>query len=222
MADSNTVVTRESYFSRIGNSIKGIGAGFVLFIVAFPLLFWNEGRAVRRAKTIEKGKGAVISVKADQIDPANEGKLIHFSGKAVTGDTLQDPIFQVSANAIGLVREVKMFQWREHSTTSTKKNLGGSEEKVTTYTYDKAWGETQNDSSQFHDQNGHANPEMPYKRETLTAQNVTVGAFTLPATLISSISGTLAMPEDSFMFEIGQWQTPVPVFASSSSSSVLK
>ena len=37
-----------------------------------------------------------------------------------------------------------------------------------------------------------------------------------------SISGIRAMPEDSFMFEMGQWQTPVPVCARSSSSSVLK
>ena len=38
----------------------------------------------------------------------------------------------------------------------------------------------------------------------------------------SSISGTRATPEESFMLEIGQWATPVPVRESSRSSSSLK
>ena len=39
MADSNTVVTTQSYFSRIGGSIKGIGIGIILFIVGFRRRF---------------------------------------------------------------------------------------------------------------------------------------------------------------------------------------
>lgn len=39
-----TEVQTESYFSRLGNSFKGIGGGLLLFLIAFPLLFWNEGR----------------------------------------------------------------------------------------------------------------------------------------------------------------------------------
>jgi hypothetical protein len=39
--------SRESWFGRIGGAIKGVLVGLTLFLVAFPILFWNEGRAVR-------------------------------------------------------------------------------------------------------------------------------------------------------------------------------
>ncbi|WP_339136467.1 MAG: hypothetical protein WGN25_01115 [Candidatus Electrothrix sp. GW3-4] len=55
--DSYTEVTNQSWFSRIGGAIKGIIFGFILFIIAFPLLFWNEGRAVKTYKTLKEGGG---------------------------------------------------------------------------------------------------------------------------------------------------------------------
>ena len=44
MADSFTVTSSESWFGRIIGSIKSVLVGLVLFVAAFPLLFWNEGR----------------------------------------------------------------------------------------------------------------------------------------------------------------------------------
>ena len=42
-----TEVSVESWGSRLGGAFKGILVGIILFILAFPLLFWNEGRAER-------------------------------------------------------------------------------------------------------------------------------------------------------------------------------
>ena len=61
--DSFTEVTHQSWGSRLGGAFKGIVFGIILFIVSFPLLFWNEGRAVKRHKTLEEGGGAVWMVK---------------------------------------------------------------------------------------------------------------------------------------------------------------
>lgn len=44
--DVVTEVTKQSWFSRIGGSFKGVAFGALLVIAAIPLLFWNEGRAV--------------------------------------------------------------------------------------------------------------------------------------------------------------------------------
>ena len=187
MADSNTVVTTQSYFSRIGSSIKGIGIGAILFIVAFPLLFWNEGRAVKTAKALKEGAKTVISVESDKIDSANQDKLIHFTGKTATPDMLMDPIFQISYNGIALRRKVEMFQWVENASSETKKKVGGSEETKTTYTYAQEWCENVIDSSNFYNKEGHINPPMNYKEEKYIAKHVTVGAFTLPENMISSI-----------------------------------
>jgi hypothetical protein len=60
-----TESTTQSWFSRIGNAIKGVLVGLVLFVVSFPLLFWNEGRAVQAYMGLAEGKNSVVSVPAD-------------------------------------------------------------------------------------------------------------------------------------------------------------
>ena len=47
-----------------------IVVGLLFAALSVGLLFWNEGRAVRRAKTLEEGQGAVVSVGADKVEAA--------------------------------------------------------------------------------------------------------------------------------------------------------
>lgn len=196
-SDTYTEVTETSWFSRLGSSIKGIGFGILLFLVAFPLLFWNEGRAVKTARALTEGAGAVVSVDAQTVDPANEGKLVHVTGPAATDETLTDTEFGVSANAIKLVREVEMYQWRENSQTKTEKQVGGSEREVTTYTYERVWSERVINSDSFKEASDHQNPNtMPYQQQEYVAKDVTVGAFTLPESMVSSISNFDPLPVD--------------------------
>ena len=188
--DSVTEVTSQSWFSRLGNAIKGVLIGIVLFIVAFPVLFWNEGNAVETAKSLAEGAAAVVSVEIDKVDKSNEGKLIHITGKAETDETLVDPEFGVSANAIRLARRVAMYQWVEKTEKKKKKKLGGSEETTTTYKYSTQWSSKLHDSSRFHTSAGHKNPAaMPYKEFSTAADAVSVGAFTLSPTLIGQVKG---------------------------------
>ena len=42
----------------------------------------------------------------DAVDPANDGTLVHMTGMATTAETLTDPAFDVSANALKLTRRV--------------------------------------------------------------------------------------------------------------------
>jgi hypothetical protein len=61
--DSFTETSSQGWFSRLGGAIKGILFRMVMFVVAFPLLFWNEGRAVKTAKSLAEGRGAVPTVR---------------------------------------------------------------------------------------------------------------------------------------------------------------
>ena len=70
---SVTEVSQVSWFSRLGGAFKGILFGIILFLLAIPLLFWNEGRAVKRARALTKGAAAVVSVQPDAVQPENEG-----------------------------------------------------------------------------------------------------------------------------------------------------
>lgn len=131
--DRYTEVTKESWFKRLGNAFKGILFGFLLIGISFVLLFWNEGRAVKTMKTLKEGKGIVVPIRADKVDPENNGKLVHVTGKATTEEILEDSVFNVSIRAIKLKRVVQMYQWKEVVTSKTKKKLGGETETVKTY-----------------------------------------------------------------------------------------
>jgi len=186
--ESYTEVTNESWFSRIKNAFAGILIGLLLFVAAFPLLFWNEGRAVKTYKTLKEGGGAVVSVGSEQVDPANANKLIHVAGLADTQSILTDSLFGVSTKALKLAREVEMFQWKEHSEKKTKEKLGGGTETVTTYTYQKEWSKRLNNSSNFKQAADHKNPPaMPYSEEKQIAPVVTLGAFDLSSSLVRKI-----------------------------------
>lgn len=193
--DRFTEVTRKSWFSRLGGAIKGIVIGLILFLIAFPLLFWNEGRAVKRAKSLTEGSNIVVSVPANSINPENKGELIHVTGKADTEATLTDPVFGVSANALKLKRTVEMYQWKESTETKTETKVGGGEEKVTTYSYNKTWSDRHIDSEDFSKPAGHQNPRsIPYETTTQIADEITLGAFTLSPSLASKISNFEPLP----------------------------
>src|SRR5690242_17610165 len=107
---SYTEITRLGYGRRLTGSLGGAVVGLVLFLVSFILLFWNEGRAITTARSLEEGASAVVSVAADSVNPQYEGKLVHFSGNT-SASTLKDPLLGVSAQGVHLNRYVEMFQW---------------------------------------------------------------------------------------------------------------
>src|SRR4051812_10644629 len=124
--DSVTETTTQSWFSRIGGAIAGAVFGVILFFAAFPLLMWNEGRAIHREKTLQEGGKMVVSVAASPVDQANEGKLVHVTGDLSAGGPVTDKKFGITEKAIKLRRDVEMYQWTESKKSETKKNLGGS------------------------------------------------------------------------------------------------
>ena len=185
------IVDNPSWIQRLGSSFRGVLIGLVLFVAGFPILFWNEGRAVDTAKRLKEGAGAVVDVPADKIDAANEGKLVHVSGKADTQDVLSDDVFGVSATALRLKRTVEVYQTVEHSETKRIKE-GDKTREVTTYSYSNEWCSKPVDSSQYHDAAKRAaNPPaaMPYGDVDKLAANVSLGAFKLSDAHVKRIGG---------------------------------
>ncbi|MBR1981590.1 MAG: hypothetical protein IKA23_02435 [Akkermansia sp.] len=191
-----TETTTESWGSRLGGSIKGVAIGGALFIAGIPLLFWNEGRAVKTAKALEEGASVCVQLpNADTIDATMDGKLVHVTGTAVTDDVLTDDLFPALApKAMRLTRKVEFYQWVENERKEKKKNVGGSETTVTTYTYARKWVSKPVDSSSFREA-GHDNqvfmPEATAR--TLVAENARYGAFELTKNQINRIVGDKAV-----------------------------
>ena len=184
-----TESTSVGWLSRIFESIKGVLIGFVLIGVSVVALFWGEGRAVHRAQALAEGKANVVAVDANKVDPANEGKLVYVSAPATTEKGLDDEDFGLQApTALRLVRKTEMYQWKQSTRTETHKNFGGSEERVTTYTYEKEWSASHIESSAFKE-SGHANPaKIPVAGETWNAPDAKLGAFELSGVVLDQLS----------------------------------
>ena len=198
MPDSSTSVTSESWISRLVGSIVGVLVGILMILGSFPVLFWNEGRAVRTAKSLQEGAAEVVSVAPDQVVAANEGRLVYTTGQATTSESLTDADFGVTTPAIRLVRKAEMYQWKEDRQSETRKKLGGGTETVTTYTYKNEWSPTVITSTGFHEAQGHQNPDsLPIPGASWTAKAVTLGAFTLSAAQVAKLDQTEAVRADA-------------------------
>lgn len=184
----------QGWFSRIMESIKGVLFGLVLVVAAFPLLFVNEGCAVKIAKGLSEGRGQVVLGQSGAVNPGLEGKLVHMSGVASSKNGVTDAVLGVSApGAIRLERLVEMYQWIEKTESKTQKKLGGGEETVKTTTYVKEWNSSEESSANFKqgEKNGEklVNPPMPMKGGSVVANDVALGAHTLTEGLVSQLTG---------------------------------
>ena len=194
MAYTETRTT--SWFDRLKNSVAGVLTGIALIAFATWLLWWNEGDTFKTAGAI--GEAELVTQDVPDISALNsdlEGKVIHATGFATTDEILRDPIFGIQAKAIKLERSVEFYQWHENSRTEKRKKLGGGEEEITTYTYDKGWVSSPINSSNFHDPDYRdlnftlANVDDT----TIVAKNVQFGAYKLPDFLKNQIGGATAI-----------------------------
>jgi len=182
--DQVTVEQSSSWLGRLGRSFAGIVFGILLVIVACVLLFWNEGRAVKTARSLSEGAGIVKTVAADKPDPANDGKLVHVTGALTASGPVFDAEFGMKSEGVRLVRNVEMYQWTEESESETSKRLGGGETTRTTYKYKREWADHAVDSGRFHERNGHANPHMIWSKRNQAAPDIKLGAFAVPPDMI--------------------------------------
>lgn len=189
----------EGWFERVGKAIFGVPIGILLIFATMACICWSEGRAVKRAKDLESGKGSVVSVAANKVDAKNKNKLVHMTGNVKVDETLTDSTFGVSQKAVKLERRVEMYQWVEEVKTTTKKKRGKRIKKKK-YKYKKAWKSSYQNSDNFKDsiaRREKKNPKMKYAKQEFAAKNATLGAFKLSPAAISKLSGTNKMSLDA-------------------------
>ena len=140
MSNVFTETTTTSWFSRMKNALVGVLVGLMLVPGSMVLLFWNESRAIRETYRLNEGESNVVEdVPIDSVQPDLEGKLVHVTGMVHALTPVMDPVFGLEQSGIKLKRSVQMYQWKEEEDTKREKQLGGSEKRVTTYSYVKGW-----------------------------------------------------------------------------------
>lgn len=171
----------------------GVLFGGALFLGAFPLLFWNEGRSLHRIQTLAEGRDVVVeNVSSENVSSENEAKLVHIKGFADAHEELTDPQFSVSVNdVLKLQREVEMYQWKETNS--------GDEDQAATY--DQVWSGKRINSDGF-DDSSKRNPTMAYESATHYANRIQFGAFQLSRSLAESINNWERIDVSQFFAEL--------------------
>ncbi|HEY5338119.1 MAG TPA: TMEM43 family protein [Rhizomicrobium sp.] len=198
MADKFTDVSNTSFLSRIGGAIAGFFIGPILVIAAIVLLSWNEGRAVQAIRALGEASQVAVESQPNNVLPTNDGKLVHVIGSATASAAIADPDLGVNfANQVTVSRQAEMYQWREKEQQETHDKLGGGQETVTTYTYEKVWSDDAIDSSQFKHPEGHENPEMAIKSSRYAADDAKLGGYTLDGATLGLIDLSTNLSPDA-------------------------
>jgi Transmembrane protein 43 len=169
--------------------IIGAILGFLIVLAVGAFQYWIEDKTINIAISLEQGAASTVSIAADQVNPANNGKLVHLTGEATTTETLTDPDFGIAVQALRLTREVEVYQWKESKSESKKDG-----KTFVTYTYTQVWSKDK-PATGFAEPGGHFNPqERPYADSKLDAKDVKLGAFALNPKQVARIPANDALP----------------------------
>lgn len=174
MSDEYTEVETVSWATRKGNSFMWLFVGILLFFGSFFLLYWNEGKT-----DFSEVARTAIDIASTATPSTAIGKLVFTTGILTSNQLLGDSLFLKQGNYIALDRKVEMYAWSEETKTDTKKNLGGSETKNTTYTYTKGWTEAPKSSTSFKHREQHDNPKKAVINLTRKVSAAKVGVYNL-------------------------------------------
>lgn len=122
----------------------------------------------------------VLVVDAAQVDKANDGRRVRVTGVLSADGPVRDAPLGVSATAAVLLRNVEMYQWREHCAGAA-------------CNYDTGWGAPA-DSSKFREPKGHENPRAPFASAVFAAPGLKLGAFALDPSLLAAQHAPHAYP----------------------------
>ncbi|MGH8211904.1 MAG: TMEM43 family protein [Rhodanobacteraceae bacterium] len=151
-------------------------AGAIVVAVALLLVGFTEHADRLRVMGEDALGGFVLSGSEAKPGAVSDGRLVFVSGDTQITKSALDPQFNISAEAVALVRKVEMFQWHEIN--------GGRR------SYDQDWVDHPVDASKFSQPAGHENPgAFPFLGARFDSADVRVNGFQLGAKLVSEIAG---------------------------------
>jgi len=177
-----------TFMEELKRSLVAIFFGVILLIVSSSLLFWNEGRAVQTAKSLDEGLQALrVLPNSDVAFEENNNKLVHVTGYLHTAQELSDAEYGIMINAVKLKRTVQMLQWVEHESTR-EIDEGDHTRMESTYSYNTEWRSDLVNSNLFSNPVAYQNPTaFPMEGRIVVADPVRVGTFILTSGLLDKI-----------------------------------
>ncbi|KAL0109598.1 hypothetical protein PUN28_014566 [Cardiocondyla obscurior] len=169
--------------------------GCIMCVTGMCLLFWNEGRALKVAYSINEGLRNVVVIPNSMVQASEyEGRLVHLSGPLQVSEPLTEPDYGIVMSSIKLKRRVQMYQWVE---IEEEQSFGRITTEERHYYYTTEWKDKLVDSDHFYIRTGHHNPkEIPIKSQIQVADEVKIGAFTLGTELKSKFKDFIEITSD--------------------------
>jgi len=187
----------ETWLMRIAPSFKQVGAGFLLFVLAFPLLFWNEQGTIQLARDFDRDHLDVETVEAGDWSAAQGHSLVYVTGQVTTNEELIDADFRIRSRAVKMRRIVECYQWKEITVAARDDQYGRKGKAGVRYA--KVWSPNPIDSAKFQQSDVHVNPQMPLRSKDLVAKEVRLGAFKLNFEQVARIDEFVSLPVSADM-----------------------
>jgi hypothetical protein len=188
MADQYTETSHSSFGRNIVRSIVGIPVGILLFLGAFVVIWFTEGR------TDWSKVAARTEVASADRAGGLDGRAVSVTGPITSTEPLGDPDFVRPGPYVSLRREVEQFAWVESTSSRTQNHTGGSSSTQTTYTYRLEWTATPKPASEFRVPAGHENPPMLVSSQRFVVPRAAVGAWNLDLAHVEFESGVVLPP----------------------------
>jgi hypothetical protein len=155
-------------------------AALVVAVVAVALWFGRAHLPALHLPSLASAPAGVLAVDAAHVDKANDGRRVRVTGMLAADGPARDVQLGVSATAAVLLRNVEMYQWREHCAGSA-------------CSYDTGWGAPV-DSRKFREAKGHENPAAPFAAAVFAAPGLRLGMFGVDAALLVAQHAPQAHP----------------------------
>ncbi|HST28528.1 MAG TPA: TMEM43 family protein [Rudaea sp.] len=154
----------------------------VVLAIAIGVAVWvgRKHLSALHLPSLASAPAGVLAVDAAQVDKANDGRRVRVTGLLTAVGQVRDAQLGVSATAAVLLRNVEMFQWREHCAGAV-------------CNYDTGW-DAPADSSKFREAKGHENPHAPFAATVFAATGLKLGAFAVDAALLVAQHAPRAYP----------------------------
>lgn len=172
MSDEFIEVEERGLGDNLLASIKGIATGGILFLLSFPVLWWNEGRT-DMSEVAQQAKMANPSA----VDKGLDGKLIAVTGPLKGGEKISDKLLLKPGDYLELRRVVEQFSWVEETESKTEKKLGGGSRTTKVTRYERGWSSSPMPPEKMKDPVGHRNPPLLLEGGTYYPSKASVGVY---------------------------------------------
>lgn len=205
-------VQSTSWSDRFTTAYGAILLGILLFLSAFVLLVWNEGRL-----NLATAAQSAVDLSTIADSSGAQAKLVSVTGQITATTLLGDDRFLLPGKYVVADRTVQMYAWHEERETERNKRLDGSETQTTTYTYEARWNSSPEKSADFKYSQNHRNPPKAIPDQLFKVSEARIGKYTLDMDGFSRVSerrascdgtgtisewgegGTINLPEIGYM-----------------------